>query len=157
MSLTRNSDPLGLLSLVAGIEGNVTVGGGLNGSYGVFLTTGGDTGPVDGGVVVTAGGSVGLSASANRFVSILFGGRENIDGVTETVSIPLLVVDLEIHKSGLTGEWIGFGFGVGPGVGFSFDKENAASLSVRDVLNAFGGLFGNNAGEAPASGEGVCE
>jgi RHS repeat-associated protein len=132
------TDPSGLVTLMVEGGADGIVGGGPRGSMGVFITSGGD-GPVDAGGVSNGGAGAGFNPSAGFSVTILGGGRENIDGTTQTTLGDVFGIGLESHINTTTNEWVGgsvtFDLTFIPGAAVTINQ--ARTYSIRDWFRDF--------------------
>jgi RHS repeat-associated protein len=145
----KYSDYYGLASVLVTYGGeSASPRGGANAQAGVFVTTGGATGPADAGVVVSGGVSVGYRNDAGFNLTLLKGGRENIDGRTLTVTLDFGVISVASHTNLDTGKWSGVSVGANSASpGISVSVSVATSVSIRD-------LFRSNHGQDYRSSDG---
>jgi RHS repeat-associated protein len=143
-------DPDGRESVVFSIKGTVSPGFGISAGTGVYASfpfmddTPWDLGLLNTGAIVS-----GMDISATANLSIMDGGRENIEGLQIGVSstLPLTgvagpAVDAEHIINPKTGKSSGGSLGVGlsmtPGASVSYGAS-FVSFSLRDVLMTLGG------------------
>lgn len=141
-------DPDGLVSVLVGgsAEGSLAGGGNLQGGF--FLTSGG-SGPVDAGTYGSNGGTVGVRADVGGTLTVLRGGRENINGKTITNTTDIGSVSISSHINLDTNEWVGLGVGINtPLPGSTVSVSEGGSYSLRDWWAAFLG------DPSPGKGEG---
>ena len=82
-------------------------------------------------------------------VTVLAGGRENIDGNTVTTTADIGLLSISSHINLDTGEWVGLGLGINtPLPGSAVSVSEGGSYSLRDWWNAFLG------DPSPGKGEG---
>ncbi len=125
----------GLASLLIGMEGEAAYIAGANGQYGAYITTGGDTGSIDGGSFLTGGGGAGFRADLGVSFTLLRGGRENIDGTAISSTLDIGFVSISSHINPESREWVGASIGVNtPLPGVSGMVTKTTSTSIRELL-----------------------
>jgi len=134
------SDQLGLFSISGSVGGESTPVKGVSGSYGGFITGGGDKGQFDAGVNMTSGTKTGFNGGLGIAVDFWKGGREVLDGRTVTKTVCFLVVCFSEHEN-LDGQFTGAGASIGPGLpgGFSESQDTTRSFTLRDLTDLING------------------
>ena len=138
-------DPNGLDSVVVSWNATAAVGGGASVGGGVYLTyPGQDDAPLDFGSIATVAGVLGADVSFTGNVSMLHGGRENVEGtsVKASTTVPLTGItgpaaDFESIINKDTGKWAGHSIGIGvsafPSMNASI-SETFVTFSLRDWM-----------------------
>lgn len=141
----RFIDPDGRESLIFSVRGAASAGGGLNSGAGIYVTfplT--DNVPLDVGYLVSGSVVAGADVSLVANLSLMAGGRENLEGahVAAGATLPLTglvgpAVDAEVIINPETGELAGTSVGVGvsafPTASVSAGKSKIV-FSLRDFL-----------------------
>ena len=146
----RYTDPDGREALLISVKGTGAAGAGISAGTGIYLTFPlRDTTPLDIGLFNTAAVVAGADVSATLNVSMMRGGRDEIEGaqITTSATLPLTgaagpAVDLEYMIDPVTGESSGAALGIGLA---AFPNASAASgasfvtFSLRDTIDALAG------------------
>ena len=130
-------DPLGLLDLFIGVEGDLVGILGLEGGVGIVIDTDhlGDSG-IFGTIGPAAGGNVG-GAISGGIVKEIEGWSYNFDANLGMVS-PVISMD----SQGFNGISVGYG----PGAGLSASATYTSTYSVKEMYNDAKSLWNNVAG-----------
>lgn len=131
-------DPLGLINFIIGAGGSATAGTGVEASGGIFFNPGIESGQADVGVFGSIGSGGGVNISADIFGGFIFGGVENLSGLTANINITVGPASLTILADPKTGKIIGATFGAGPGVtpvGASGTLSQTGMFTFNDLLN----------------------
>lgn len=135
----KYKDPNGLDSIVISWKGSAAVGAGLSIGGGIYVTyPGQDHANFDVGSIATISAVAGADVSLTGNISMLHGGRENVEGTTinASVTVPVtgpsgLAVDYESVVNKDTGQWAGQSIGIG------LSAFPAASVSVTETVITF--------------------
>lgn len=141
----RYVDPDGRESVLFTLKGSVVTGAGASTATGIYVTfPAGDDARLDAGLITTAAIAAGADISATANLSILRGGRAELEGpqIATGATLPLTgvagpAVDVEYMLDPETGDSLGSSIGVGvaalpsatASVGASF-----VSFSIRDTF-----------------------
>ncbi|MBI2526324.1 MAG: RHS repeat protein [Candidatus Rokubacteria bacterium] len=134
----RFTDPLGLLNIIAGAGGSVVGASGAEASGGFFFNPGGGSQTLDAGLFGSAGIGTGVNVSGDVFAGFIFGGVDNISGVTANLNIGLGPFSLTLlyNNAGFGGLTLGAGPSALP-VGGSATASVTGTCSFFTLIKSF--------------------
>ena len=146
----RYTDPDGREALLISVKGTGAAGAGISAGTGIYLTFPlGDGTPLDIGLFNTAAVVAGADMSAILNVSMMNGGRDQIEGaqVTTSATLPLTgaagpAIDLEYMIDPVTGQSAGAALGIGLAAFPNASVSSGASFvtfSLRDTIDNMSG------------------
>lgn len=124
-------DPDGRDSLVITGGGSLVVGGGIEGSAGVYFTGYPD---FDIGVVASGGYGAGFNVGLGAAVALIPGPTANIAGVTSNTNVSTAVASGTVMRDPVTGKVLGRAIGPAAKLGASQTTSKTGTFGVRDLV-----------------------
>ena len=136
-------DPLGWLNFLFGGGASAVAPTGAEGSGGIYINPGLFGQQADFGAFATVGARVGVNISAGAFGGVVFGGAQNLSGLTVDSNLVLGPISVTTFTNPTTGAVSGFTLGLGPSatpIGASGTVDLTRTFSILNFLKRLLGV-----------------
>ncbi|WP_304770530.1 RHS repeat-associated core domain-containing protein [Undibacterium sp.] len=120
-------------NIVVSIGGSLVVGGGVEGSVGVYFS---GYPNLDAGVTASGGYGAGALVGLGAAVAIIPGSVENIGGTTTNTNVATPIISGTLIKDPVTGKTIGRQGSLGAKLGGSITTSKTSTYGIRDLIKA---------------------